>query len=146
MVRCNNCGRELESEGQGVYTIQYGFVCYGCSDALHMTICARCGQRFPFSEMVEYEREMYCKPDFRTHIPPIQKAKPSSKPQKKVSTPLGTKIKPKIKNKDYIEPYEVEKATKRILEGREVLSLSGVDRKDQFNDLLGSLRRFIRGK
>jgi len=143
MLRCNNCGREVEGEGSGVYTTQYGFICFTCSDALHMTACVRCGQRFPFSQMVEAEGDMYCKQDFASYKR-TEKAKPQ--PKKKAGAAAAVRARPSGAGKGYAEPYEVENTAKRLLEGKGPISLASSGKQDTFSDLLGSLKRLIRGK
>jgi len=145
-MRCNNCGCEVSGEGEGTYTIQYGFICWNCSSALHMTVCARCGQRFPFSEMAESDGDAYCKPDYTAYIKPSEKAKPPAKPIKKAAAAVAAKVTPLPSKTKYKEPYEIEEQAERILEGESYIGLNSADKKDTVSSLLDTLKRLVRGK
>ena len=64
MTICNRCGKEVESEAYGYYSEQRGFLCNSCVNQLNMTPCSECGERFPFSEMIEWDGDMFCKKDY----------------------------------------------------------------------------------
>jgi hypothetical protein len=64
MTICNRCGKEVESEAYGQYSAQRGFLCNSCVNLLDMTPCSECGEHFPFSEMVEWDGDMFCKKDY----------------------------------------------------------------------------------
>lgn len=64
MTICNRCGKEVESEAYGQYSAQRGFLCNSCVNLLDMTPCSECGAHFPFSEMVEWDGDMFCKEDY----------------------------------------------------------------------------------
>ncbi|VVB74113.1 Uncharacterised protein [uncultured archaeon] len=80
MIKCGNCGKEI-SAGAGHQTSNRGFVCYGCAAALNIQTCVVCGQKFPFSDMVEFQGEFFCKDDHKGRMAQIESYKPKPQPK-----------------------------------------------------------------
>lgn len=80
MVRCGYCSKEV-SAGAGYQTFRYGFICYSCADVLNVKFCSVCSQRFPFSEMVEFNGEFFCKNDYSGRMAAIESYKPKPEPK-----------------------------------------------------------------
>jgi hypothetical protein len=93
--------------------------------------------------MVEVEGDMYCKQDFASYKK-TEKAKPQ--PKKKAGAVAAVRARPVQVKSTYVEPYEVEKEARSILEGKGPISLASSDKQDTFSDLLGGIKRLIRGK
>lgn len=103
-MKCSRCGNEVGGAGQ--YTQKYGFICFSCSSALNIRTCSICGQKFPFSEMVEYNGDFVCKDDYRGRMAQIESYKPKPQPKgPSISGSSGTRIRrPRITKTK--EPYE----------------------------------------
>jgi len=64
MPTCTRCGKQVESESEGYYSDERGFLCNSCVNQLDMLPCTSCGRHFPFSDMVEWDGDMFCKADY----------------------------------------------------------------------------------
>lgn len=145
-MRCNSCGNDV-SEGEGEYTIQYGFLCRTCVDSLHMIACSRCGEKFPFSDVKESQGNIYCKDCYRQEAEIAEKK--IVKPKPVIKGGAGVRIPArkaqKFEPSSEIQAEEVRARARSILVKKELKAIKD-EGKDTITSVLDKIRKVIRRK